>query len=105
MVFLFYVYGCLIFSPSKDKINGVYASLQSDFKIEDDGELNKYIVIDLDCRPYGSIHIIQTYINQGIINIIPGMENSSNNPTPAFKPLLEKNEGTQMRKITLITYQ
>ena len=48
MVLLFYVDDCLMFSPSKDKIYEVYASLHADFKIEDDGELNKYLGIDLD---------------------------------------------------------
>ena len=46
-----------MFSPSKDKIDEVYAYLQVDLKIEDDGYLNKYIDIDLDCCPYGSIHM------------------------------------------------
>ena len=48
MVPLFYVDDCLMFSPSKDKIEEVYASIQVYFNIEDDGELNKYIGIDLD---------------------------------------------------------
>ena len=33
MVLLFYVDDCLIFSPSKDKIDELYASLQENFKI------------------------------------------------------------------------
>ena len=45
MVILFYVYYCLIFSPSNDKIDKVYAYLQADFKMEDDGDLNKYLGI------------------------------------------------------------
>ena len=40
-----------MFSPSKDKIDEVYDSLQEYFKIEYDGDLNKYLVIDLDLRP------------------------------------------------------
>ena len=54
-------------SPSKDKINDVYSSLQEDFSIEDGGELNIYIVMELDCRLDGSIHIIQTELAQSII--------------------------------------
>ena len=42
---LFYVDDCLIFSPSKDKIDDIYAPLQVGFKIGDDEELNKYLVI------------------------------------------------------------
>ena len=55
MILLFYVDDCLLCIPSKDKIDEVYASLQKDFKIEDDGELNKYLGIDLERSPYGSI--------------------------------------------------
>ena len=43
MVLLFYVDDCLMFSPSKDKTDEVYASLQAYFKIEDNGELNNYL--------------------------------------------------------------
>ena len=45
MVLLFYVNFCLMFIPSKDKIDGVYASLQEYFNIEDDEELKKYLGI------------------------------------------------------------
>ena len=105
MVLLFYVYECLIFSPYKDKIDEVYASLQADFNIEDSGEINKYLGIELDRRPDGSIHLSQPYSTQIIINMIPGMDKSRSKPTPAVKPPLEKNEGYQAIKITLITYQ
>ena len=43
IILLFYVYYCLIFGPSKDKIDDFYACLNMDFKIEDGGELNKYL--------------------------------------------------------------
>ena len=39
MVLFFYVDDCLIFIPHKDKIDDVYASIQVDFKIEDNAEL------------------------------------------------------------------
>ena len=56
MVPLFYVDDCLMFSPSKGKIDEVYAYLQAYFKIEDDGDLNKYLEMELYHRPDGSIH-------------------------------------------------
>ena len=37
MVILFYVYDCLIFSPSKENVDDVYALLQAYFNMEDDG--------------------------------------------------------------------
>ena len=37
VVLLFYVDDWLMFSPSKDKIDEVYAYIEADFKIENDG--------------------------------------------------------------------
>ena len=58
MVLLFYVDYCLIFSPFKDKIDNVYNDLQADYNIEDDGDLKKYIGMEQDHHPYGSIHLM-----------------------------------------------
>ena len=105
MLLSFYVDGCLLFSIYKGKIDEVYASLQEDLKIEDDGDLNKYPGIDLDRCPDVSIHISQTYLTQMIPSMIPVMDKSSDKPTPEVKPPLEKNKGSQARKIYLITGQ
>ena len=105
MVLLFYVYDCLMFSTSEDKIDDIYASLQADLNIEDDRKLDKYLGIDLDHRPYGSIHIRQPYLTQGIVYMIPGMYKSSANPTPVVNTPLEKNRKIMQETITLITDQ
>ena len=83
MILLFYVEDCLMVSPSKDKIDEVYASIQEEFNIEDNGKPKKYLGIELDRRPDGYIHMRNPYLTQIIINMIPGMEKSSDNPTPA----------------------
>ena len=90
-----------MFTPLKDRIDELYASLQVYFKIEYDGELNKYLGIDLDRLPDGSIHLSQPYLTQIILNMIPGTEKLSAKPPPVVKPYLEKNEGAQARKMTL----
>ena len=82
-----------MFSTSKDKIDEVYAFSQSYFNIEEDVSLNKYLWIDLEHHPYGSIHLRQPYLTQRIVNMIPVMYNSSDKPTPMFDPLLEKMRG------------
>ena len=41
IVILFYMDGFLVFITSKDKLYVVYASIQTELKIEVDGELNK----------------------------------------------------------------
>ena len=43
MVPLFYADNCLMFIPYKDKMDELYTSIQAYFKIEDDGDLNKYL--------------------------------------------------------------
>ena len=45
-----------MFSPFKDKIDELYASIQADFNIEDDGDIKKYLEIYLYHQPDGSIH-------------------------------------------------
>ena len=62
MVPIFYFDDCIMFSPFKDIIDDVYAYLQADFKIENDGELNKYLLIELDRPPDGSIYLRKTYL-------------------------------------------
>ena len=90
MVPLFYVEDSLIFSSYKDKNDELYDSIQVDSSIEDDVDLNKCIGIEMKRRPDGSIHLMQPYLTQGILNMIPGMDKSSANPTPVVKPPLVK---------------
>ena len=90
----------LIFIPFKDKIDNVYVYLQAYFRIEYYGDLNKYRGIELDFRPYGSIHIRQTYLAQRIMHMITVMNKSSAKPNPEFKPLLETNVGAQPRIVS-----
>ena len=94
-----------MFIPSKDKIDKVYASMQVDFKIESDGEINKYLGIELDHHPDGLIHLTQSYTTQRILNVIPGVNKSSSNPTPANNPLQQKTMALKQSKMTLITDQ
>ena len=91
MVLLFYVDDCLMFIPSKDKIDEVYDSLQEYFNIEEDREHNKYLGIELDCCPYGSIYLKQPYLTQTILNMIIGIDRPSANSTPVVKLTLAKN--------------
>ena len=47
------------FNLLKDKVDEVCASLQADFKIEDDIDLERYLGIETDRRPDSSIHLRQ----------------------------------------------
>ena len=71
-----------MFSPSKDKFDAVYASLKTDFKIDYYGKLEKHLGIKSP---------------KMIINLILGMDKSSENPTPMVNTTLSENKGAQTR--------
>ena len=77
-------------SPSEDEIYEVYASHQTDSKIEYEGEIIQYLVMEMYRWPDGSIHLKQTYLTKSILNIIPDMEKSSNKTNPAGMRNLNK---------------
>ena len=52
IVLTFYVYNCLMFSHYKETIDAFYVFLKTYFNIEYDGELDKYLNIQMD-RPHG----------------------------------------------------
>ena len=87
-----------MFGTSKDKIDEVYASLQTYFNIEDYRELVKYLMIEMERHPNVSIHMRQADLTQRIINIFPGMDKSSTNPTPAVKTTLAKKLGSSSKR-------
>ena len=80
----------LMFRTSKDKMDTVYEYLFIYFKIEDDGELNKYIGIDLDRQPEISINIWHILPTQRIIDLILGMDKAISKPNPMIKITPEK---------------
>ena len=86
MFLLFYVDDCLLFIPSKDKIDEVYECIQENSKIKDDVELKKYLGIELDRLLYGFIHLSQPYLTQISLNRITGMGRSRSKPTPTVNP-------------------
>ena len=94
-----------MFSLSKDKIDKEYASIKAKLKIEDDGELKKYLGIELYHHPDGSIHLRQPYLTQIILNMITGMDRSSAKPTPAVNPLYQKMSDLKQEQINLIIDQ
>ena len=77
MVLLLNVDDCLVYINVKDKNDDVYDSIMSDFKIEDGGDLNKDLRIEMGLLPYGLIFPSQPELSQRINNMIPSMENQA----------------------------
>ena len=86
-----------MFIPYKDKTKKG-TSLQTQFKIKDDRELNKYMEMYLDHRPDRSIRLNPPYLTQRIINTIPGMDKYSDKPTTSVITTLVNNEGDKANK-------
>ena len=53
MVLWFYVDDCIVFIPLKDNSDAIYAWIEAYLKIEDYGDLNDYLVIELNHRSDG----------------------------------------------------
>ena len=73
-----------MFIHYKDKIDAVYTYLHTYFKIEDNEDMNKYIVIELDRWHDELTHIQKSFLTQSIINLILDMDKSIYNPTPVI---------------------
>ena len=56
-------------------------SLRDDYNIEDYGDLNKHLGVDLDRIPYGLVPMRKPYLTQIIMYMSPGMEDSDFKPT------------------------
>ena len=86
-----------MFSPYKDKIEVVYASLKTDLKIEDYGEPEKFLGIELDLFPDRSMNQCQNLVKKWIIHFIANMDKANSKGTTLLPPPT-KNKGYQMRK-------
>ena len=86
------MYYYLLFSTSKASIHKACESLNTEFKIEDEGELSKYLGIEINRQSYGSIHLRHPYLIQRIISSIPGLSYANKNPNPTTKPLMTKDK-------------
>ena len=68
------------------------------FVFTDDGDLNKYLGVDVDKKKDGSIELTQPHLITRFLEVI-GIDDKVNpRPTPAIKPLLHKDIGGLIRK-------
>ena len=96
-----YVDDCIIFSKSSKTNDDLVTSLQNgpeNYQLTDEGDLTKYLGVDIDRRPDGSFELRQPYL---IERCLAAMEiNDKVNPKsiPATKPLLHKDKDGDSRK-------
>ena len=100
-IILVYVDDCIIFSKSSKTNDDLVTSLQNgpeNYQLTDEGDLTKYLGVDIDRRPDGSFELRQPYL---IERCLAAMEiNDKVNPKsiPATKPLLHKDKDGDSRK-------
>ncbi len=73
MVLLTYVDDCIIISPSKESINHLIASMQSgpeNFKLTDEGDVNKFLGIKITCLDDNSFELSQPFFIDQILNFL-----------------------------------
>jgi histone deacetylase 1/2 len=91
-VVLVYVDDCFIVAKSSDAIDSFLNSLRhgdENFDFQDEGDMTKYLGVDINHLPDGSFELRQPYLIDRIIDTL-GLQDSHTVPTPSVKPLLHK---------------
>ena len=100
---LVYVDDCLVFSRDQQVIDEFFSNLGTKYTITDEGEVAKYLGVDVR-RPNDHIYELrQPYLIQRIIETL-GLNDSNEHLVPAVKPLLSK-DVTGKRKIETWNYR
>lgn len=68
------------------------------FVFTDDGDLNKYLGVEIKKHANGSIEMTQPHLIERFLEVIGIDEKVNPRPTPAIKPLLHKDIGGLLRK-------
>ena len=93
-VILVYVDDCIIISKDTKVIDRFVSSMmngQEGFVLTDDGDLARFLGVEIEYKDDGSIHMTQPYLIQRILEACRIKESEVNKrDTPAVKPLLNK---------------
>ena len=96
-----YVDDMIALAKNKSVLENLVANLkQKDFILTDEGTLTKYLGVDVKYKSDGSFELKQPFLIQRIIDLL-GLEGDyqhNTKPTPATKPLLNKDENGDERK-------
>ena len=98
MIILTYVENCIIVGPSMDRIDSFVGSMKTGketFVLTDEGDINKFLGIEITQLDYKRFRVSQPFLVEGIVSFFNidtndyGMETNTK-PTPVGKPLLHK---------------
>ena len=100
-VILVYVDDMIALSKDKEVLNKLVSNLkEKGFILTDEGSLEKYLGVDVKRKKDGSLELVQPFLIERILTVL-GMKNESEHntkPTPAVKPLLNKDLKGENRK-------
>ena len=101
-VILVYVDDCIIVSPGMKVIDHFIKSMQDgkeNFILTDDGDLARFLGVEIECKKDGSIEVTQSHLIQRILDLC-GVDSDKVNgkDIPVGKPLLHKDLKGLQRK-------
>jgi hypothetical protein len=82
IICLVYVDDCIFFAHIDQLIQEMIDDLKTEFKLEEEGEVDSFLGIKIICNDDGSFKLLQTGLKQKIIDYI-GLTNSNADSTPA----------------------
>ena len=100
-IVLVYVDDCIIFSKDKSVIDDLIHSLMNgpeNYVLTDEGEIDKYLGVDIDKSKKGSIELRQSYLIQRCLEAMEANDKMNMKRTPATKPLIHKDKDGSPRK-------
>jgi hypothetical protein len=108
MVLLTYVDDCIIISPSRNSIDRLISSMQSgqeNFKLTDEGGVNKFLGVKITRLDKNSFELSQPFLIDRILNFLGLCNNefetdANSTSTPIAKGLLHRNLDGKAQKYT-----
>ena len=100
-IVLVYVDDCIIFSKDKSVSEELIYSLQhgpEKYVLTDEGNINKYLGVDIDRSKKGSIETIQPYLIERCLEAIGVNDTMNIKKTPSTKTLMHKDKDGDPRK-------
>ena len=100
-VILVYVDDMIALSKDKQALEKLVINLRKkSFILTDEGSLDKYLGVDVKRKKNGELELVQPFLIERILTLLGMKEESVQNskPTPAVKPLLNKDLSGENRK-------
>ena len=92
LILITYVNDCILISPNPQLLDEWVADMKRDYTLEDEGDINAYLGINVTCPTKTSIKLNQPALIQRIINSL-NLKDQCQHDTPADSVLFKDSEG------------